>query len=183
MKKIMIAVCAVAVAAVAQAACINWGGAISQPDGATELAANTMAYLVYSDASFVGTGASFDGTKLTKGSDTLATMVSSHSITASEATNWEFSETYTKAGSDVNGYYAVLISDNGAQPKYSFYALEQVTGTTAASPTTSRLVDWSMAPSGLAASGYIVTGSVPEPTSGLLLLLGMAGLALKRRRA
>ena len=27
------------------------------------------------------------------------------------------------------------------------------------------------------------TGAVPEPTSGLLLLLGMAGLALKRKRA
>ncbi|MBR4617328.1 MAG: PEP-CTERM sorting domain-containing protein [Kiritimatiellae bacterium] len=27
------------------------------------------------------------------------------------------------------------------------------------------------------------TGSVPEPTSGLLMLLGMAGLALKRKRA
>ena len=27
------------------------------------------------------------------------------------------------------------------------------------------------------------TAAVPEPTSGLLLLLGMAGLALKRKRA
>jgi len=182
MKKIMIAVCAVAVAAVAQAAALNWGGAISDPTGTSELSAGTMAYLVYSDASFVGTGATFDGTKLTKGSDTLATMVSSHSITASEAANWEFLETYGNPGKDVNGYYAVLISDNGAQPKYSFYALDQVTGTTASSPTTSRLVDWTAAPSGLAASGYIVE-SVPEPTSGLLLLLGMAGLALKRKRA
>ena len=183
MKKIMIAVCAVAVAAVAQAAALNWGGAISDPTGTTELSAGTMAYLVYSDASFVGTGASFDGTKLTKGSDTLATMVSSHSITASEATNWEFMETYGNPGKDVNGYFAVLISDNGAQPKYSFYALDQVTGTTASSPTTSRVVSWADAPTGLAASGYIVTGSVPEPTSGLLLLLGMAGLALRRKRA
>ena len=33
-----------------------------------------------------------------------------------------------------------------------------------------------------AAKNYI-TASVPEPTSGLLLLLGMAGLALKRKRA
>ena len=31
--------------------------------------------------------------------------------------------------------------------------------------------------------GYTPAGNVPEPTSGLLLLLGMAGLALKRKRA
>ncbi len=33
------------------------------------------------------------------------------------------------------------------------------------------------------ASNWSSYGSVPEPTSGLLMLLGMAGLALKRKRA
>ena len=32
-------------------------------------------------------------------------------------------------------------------------------------------------------SGWQTIGSAPEPTSGLLLLIGVAGLALKRRRA
>ena len=40
------------------------------------------------------------------------------------------------------------------------------------------LVDWS----GIAQSDW-QTFSVPEPTSGLLMLLGVAGLALRRRRA
>ena len=31
--------------------------------------------------------------------------------------------------------------------------------------------------------GWTITSNVPEPTSGLLMLLGMAGLALRRRRA
>lgn len=181
MKKLMIAVCAVAFAVSVQAASILWGGAVSEPDGATEVAANTMAYLVYSDASFVGTGATFDGTKLTKGSDTLATMVSSHSISASEATNWEFGGLYDNTGKDVNGFYAILVSDNGANPKYSFYDVGEVTGTTATSPTTNLQVSWDAGY--LTQGGYTVTGAVPEPTSGLLILLGMAGLALKRKRA
>ena len=38
-------------------------------------------------------------------------------------------------------------------------------------------------PQGSAITGWTKVESVPEPTSGLLLLLGVAGLALRRRRA
>ena len=37
--------------------------------------------------------------------------------------------------------------------------------------------------SSFAGAGWYTTASVPEPTSGLLMLVGLAGLALRRRRA
>ena len=181
MKKLMIMAVAVGIAAVSQAASILWGGAISQPDGATELAANTMAYLVYSSSAITG-AASFDGTDLKNGAgDTVASMVSTHTITGAEAGEWMFSETYAKAGSGVDGFYAVLVSDMNSSPKYSIYTLDEVSGTTPTSQTTLRTIDWDTGY--LTSGGYTVTGAVPEPTSGLLILLGMAGLALKRKRA
>ena len=50
---------------------------------------------------------------------------------------------------------------------------------------TFNLLDDSKAAAMQASGGYAGAGwyAVPEPTSGLLMLLGMAGLALKRKRA
>jgi hypothetical protein len=37
--------------------------------------------------------------------------------------------------------------------------------------------------SAYAGAGWYAAGAVPEPTSGLLLLIGVAGLALRRKQA
>ena len=183
MKKLMIALAAVAVAAVSQAASINWGGAISLPDGMTEVAAGTSAYLVYSASTFSDTGSlKFDGTDLKAGDSTVASTVDSYAITAGDATNWTFMKTYDKSGSDVNGYYAILVGDAVSANNYSFYSFE-VTGTTAQSTAFDAVTGHNWDSDYLTQGGYTVTGAVPEPTSGLLILLGMAGLALRRRRA
>lgn len=184
MKKLMIALVAVAVAAVSQAASINWGGAISLPDGMTEVAAGTSAYLVYSASTFSDTGSlKFDGTDLKSGDSTIASTVSTYNITDSDASGWSFMATYDKSGSDVNGYYAILVGDAVAANNYSFYSFE-VTGTTAQSTAVDGIGGHNWDPDYLTQGGYTVAAaSVPEPTSGLLILLGMAGLALRRRRA
>ena len=180
----MIALAAVAVATVSQAASIAWGGAISLPDGMTEVTAGTGAYLVYSASTFSDTGSlKFDGTNLKSGDSTIASTVDSYAITAGDAATWTFSKTEDKSGSDVNGFYAILVGDAAAASNYSFYSFE-VTGTTAQSTAYDAILGHNWDPDYLTQGGYTVAAAaVPEPTSGLLLLIGMAGLALRRKRA
>ena len=73
---------------------------------------------------------------------------------------------------DYEGYYAVAMNGQGEQMVYD--------------PTTPTYgTDFSSFDTTVSKGSWInaTQSSVPEPTSGLLLLLGVAGLALKRRRA
>ena len=81
-------------------------------------------------------------------------------------------------------YYAVLFNSKGttSTTAYDYYAIGAVlTGDPGAvSPVTPLSLQWTTANQG---TPSWQAASTPEPTSGLLLLLGMAGLALKRKRA
>lgn len=81
------------------------------------------------------------------------------------------------AGTTVTGYLVAFNASSAADATYAYV---------------SDTIDVSLPSSGMAAFGsFDLSGSetasnwqaVPEPTSGLLLLLGVAGLALKRKRA
>lgn len=75
--------------------------------------------------------------------------------------------------STAGSFYYVVIDDGGKDIAYTTTAKSATinTGTGMSSQT-------------VASSKFAyATASVPEPTSGILLLLGMAGLALKRKRA
>ena len=181
MKKLMIALAAVAVAAVAQAASVNWGGAIANGDPDTEMSAGSTAWLIWSGEAFSGVATTLDTTAGTANNG--GTIVATYSITGTDIENFGFMSNYAKAGSDVNGYYAILVADGSDLTRASYMDMGSITGTTATSPTSSLLFnpDWDD-DSYLSQGGYN-TAVVPEPTSGLLMLLGMAGLALRRRRA
>ena len=78
---------------------------------------------------------------------------------------------------DVMGYVVIVDADTIDAAKYAFITSEE-TGTTGGAGQSAYLE--------FDASGTAVGNNwsaVPEPTSGLLLLLGVAGLALRRRRA
>ena len=183
MKKLLIAISAVAIASVVNAASLQWGGTFSTPDLSDTLAAGTQFALLYSATDFSGAATSVSG--FTKGAtaDNGGTIVDVYSINSEQSGNWEFQTTWGNPGNDVNGYYAILtLNATGDTAAYMY--LGDVSGTTATSPTTYLVYNegWASETMSLTTGGYN-TAVAPEPTSGLLILLGMAGLALKRKRA
>lgn len=87
------------------------------------------------------------------------------------------------ADQDTSYYAAILIKYNGGDG--DMYIGNKATGVVngaGSGATVNNLAKYiGGGTSGTAISGY--TAAVPEPTSGLLFLLGIAGLALKRKRA
>ena len=183
MKKLIIAAAVVCVAAMSQAASVYWGGAIGTPDGADTLPAGTQAALIFSDSAFSGAATTLTGWSVGAEANNGGSVVGLYTMDQAASDNWAFMSTYSKDGS-VDGYYAVLVL-NSAGDMASYYDAGNISGTTGASSPTDLTVnmDWSGSEY-LTSGGYTVAiGAVPEPTSGLLLLLGMAGLALRRKRA
>lgn len=185
MKKIIVAAFAVAVAAVAQAASFNWTSSGTNAaktfygaNGST--IAGMTVYLV--DAAVVSqadlVAAIRDG-----GSISSYTTVATSTLDAnSRLTAKEFS--YGTAGNDYDFYMAIIDSDNifvTANNPVSAQASDTVPVSFSGIKTATQTV---LGDGAYAGSGWYATGSTaPEPTSGLLLLLGMAGLALKRKVA
>jgi hypothetical protein len=183
MKKILIAISAVAIASVVNAASLQWGGTFSTPDLGDTLPSGTQFALLYAASDFSGAATTVSG--FTKGAtaDNGGTIVDVYAIDGGDSGNWEFQTTWDNAGKDVNGYYAILtLNATGDTAAYMY--LGDVTGTTATSPTKYLIYNegWADLSKSLTTGGY-TTAVAPEPTSGLLILLGMAGLALKRKRA
>ena len=183
MKKLIIALGALAIAATVNAASLKWGGTFSTPDVGDTLPAGTQFALLFSASDISGAATSVTG--FTKGAtaDNGGTIVDVYTIDDGDSGNWEFSTMWDNPGKDVNGYYAILTL-NGAGDKAAYMYLGEVSGTTAISSATTLTYNegWASDTMSLTTGGYN-TAVAPEPTSGLLILLGMAGLALRRKRA
>ncbi len=186
MKKIMIALTVVACAAVVNAASFNWKTSATgkvYEAGTTTLLASGTAYLFnagsVTQASVLSAFAA--GTDLATLAYLDSSSISAGAI-AAKTTASDYITIDATAGTSVQAFFATIVDD-------SIFISDVASGTAKDVGVTTISLN-AKAASQVAAmdlsSGYSTAGwytAVPEPTSGLLMLLGMAGLALRRRRA
>ena len=185
MKKLLIMAAMLASAVVANAAAVSWSSSsMTLPSGSAAGTAVT-GYLFIVDATTYGTYAAYaDATKLSdavysayKGS--LDSGYDAKGATKKSIAKLSDGVEYS-SGDTV---YAVLLYTTTQDAKdYWMGNYGTVTLESSQDQTVSQLGNFLGGDTNGTATAWS-TAAVPEPTSGLLLLLGMAGLALKRKRA
>ena len=183
MKKLMIAAAIVCAAALSQAASIVWGGATSAnyvtKDGAVQTSATADAgtfVLVY-----LGNGTADWGNAsvVNEGEVKYGSSMGKPYAKASGTFSWTYSETGSWKDGDIFGVMFRDSEGNLSQLVTPGDSPTPIVETFAISGMGDDLYQGSFTYS---SSNYTVA-SVPEPTSAMLLLLGVAGMALRRRRA
>ena len=184
MKKLMIAALAITVAAVTQAASMTWGSdqnGMILPDGNMADGNVTMFLYEITAADFAG----FSGT-----ADAISTAVYNKYGTKGSVSvmdEWGAAQLTDSRDFGVGdtAYAAVVFSYTDGEGKEWYKG--NIASYTYEGPN-----DWSIenldlnlggTGNAVGNSGAIAWQSVPEPTSGLLMLVGLAGLALRRRRS
>ena len=190
MKKIMIAVCAIAFAAVTQAASVTWSsGAFTDLPSCEgsfgfSYSDDIMAYVwefSASDWASAGLNSAADvWSAYNKGTLDIANANSgladwlSGSADIAGGTGW-------KEGDTVYAAVLYLHNDAGDFTKPDYYMANVTSGT--ASDAGNIVFELGNTVGGLGGTTATTWAAVPGPTSGLLMLVGLAGLALRRRRA
>ena len=190
MKKLVIALAVTACAVVANAAAFNWtssgfGAAaktINSKTGSALYSATTPYTLYLFDAGVTSQDVLLAGLRADKTITDFAAVKTQTLASNSQVTATEFS--YGAAGNEYNFYMAIVNGDD-VFLSASAAASGQQADTTNVSfsglgNATKNAFAESTATFAAKGAGWY---AVPEPTSGLLMLLGMAGLALRRRRA
>lgn len=173
MKKLLTIAAVVMVAATTHAAAVGWtiGGASAYTGGSYDLFVVSLNGVtgVEQITALVAAGTDVSAYAFASGS------ISSAAISATVATSGK-AIAYSGSGTDTYSAFAVLWKDDGKEASYTSTATIQL-----ANDSTGKTFAFGNQATNLANNKFTV--NVPEPTSGLMLLLGVAGLALRRKRA
>ena len=184
MKKIMIAFAAGMLAVCANAASYQWyvDGITDPTTGAAATGLRGWCFAATTSKSGVKTIAIDDAIALINQGATGITELKTYMLKGGKTSSGVLSPATAYDGGwgtgDTLTTYAIVFDIGDATPttasKYIVSSTETITFANATTARTS---------TGLSMSGSTWTAVAPEPTSGLLMLLGVAGLALKRKRA
>ena len=194
MKKLMTACVAVAMAAVAQAASINWtiANVYSPSDSAAKVDTGMASAWLFVTANTTDVTAGIPVTTLAAVQAVLASgdLTGLASLAAAHGTNASAGSFGGATGLDgfssgsLTAFAVVVDSTDLASAQHYFLASGGAEKTaTFTSATGAKMLAFGIQATITQAEGGWTATAVPEPTSGLLLLLGMAGLALKRKIA
>ena len=171
MKKLVIIACVAFAAFASRAAQFTWQ--FTAAKAAATAYNNADVYMILAadyDSSKAMSLADIQGASKSKGTLTVGSMTATTG-------NVVVNDSWVTESTDYS-WYAVVVSDD------KYYVSSAATTSTAVADTATPASKTFASKSEMAtASNWHTLAAAPEPTSGLLMLLGIAGLALKRKRA
>ena len=184
MKKLMLMIGAVGIAASIQAATVSWSATNIFAGNSTDKASGVAYFLTTSmqETSYWSTlkNASEFQSALSGAYSFMPSAAGTYSKPASAAV-----DNATLGLSDATAYTAyLLVFDTATITDESKYFITSTKDFTTYGGTSNANIAWlaTNKAASQSAAGW-ATVAVPEPTSGLLMLLGVAGLALRRKRS